>query len=460
MPAVAAKESWKPGSHRSPGRQSSRARTARASAFGSWDSRSSSSAASRSSPITVARSTDGWPPTTSAKPTSTTAATPAAPRRGTPSMARPPNTAPASRATLKPDTARMWYTPARRKLSSISRGSVDRSPSRRLASSAAEVSGSRAAMTPTAHRFTTTGQGGVSGVGGVARGAGGARGSAGPGAPAARSAPSRATPARTRTSAARGCRRLASAATGRTTAAAASRCGVGRTSHAAAPMPAVKAAAGGRSGAVSSRPSITHGDEAPDGRELLGAHAQDIAERLGRVEAPAPLALLDDALGEARPYAGERGQLRGGGAIDVERLDRRRIRRRRRGRGPARGGGAGRRGRGRLTHERRGWLVAIESLESQRRVGEAGAPFAHAQSHEQGEGQQDQEPELREGVEHGSTIPRRSRARPECQSGYAREGPPRPAGLLARFSLFLFFRSRALGRRPGGVRPGRSRGSG
>ena len=108
MPAVAAKDSWKPGSQRSPGRQSSRASTAMASAFRSWDSRSSSRAASRSSPITVARSTEGWPPTTSAKPTSATAAAPAAPRRGMPHIASPPNTAPASSATLKPDTARMW----------------------------------------------------------------------------------------------------------------------------------------------------------------------------------------------------------------------------------------------------------------------------------------------------------------------------------------------------------------
>ncbi len=108
MPAVAANESWKPGSHRSPGRQSSRRSVASARALGSCDCRSSRSAASRSSPITVARSTEGWPPTTSAKPISTTAAITATARRGIPQSARPPNTAPASSATLKPDTARMW----------------------------------------------------------------------------------------------------------------------------------------------------------------------------------------------------------------------------------------------------------------------------------------------------------------------------------------------------------------
>ena len=80
--------------------------------------------------------------------------------------------------------------------------------------------------------------------------------------------------------------------------------GAGMGSHAAAVMPAVKAAAGSRSGAASSRGSITHGDEAADGREFLGPHAQDIAESLGRVESPAPLALLDDALGEPRSHAG------------------------------------------------------------------------------------------------------------------------------------------------------------
>ncbi len=58
--------------------------------------------------MTVARRTDGWPPTTSAKPMSTAAATTATARRGIPQIARPANTAPARSATLNPDTARMW----------------------------------------------------------------------------------------------------------------------------------------------------------------------------------------------------------------------------------------------------------------------------------------------------------------------------------------------------------------
>ncbi len=81
---------------------------ATASALGSCERRSSTSAMSRSRLITVARSTEGWAPTTRAKPTSTAAATSAAPRRGMPARAEPANTAPASSATLNPETARMW----------------------------------------------------------------------------------------------------------------------------------------------------------------------------------------------------------------------------------------------------------------------------------------------------------------------------------------------------------------
>ena len=48
----------------------------------------------------------------------------------------------------------------------------------------------------------------------------------------------------------------------------------------------------------------------------------------------------------------------------------------------------------------------IEALEPLRRVGEARAPLAHAEPHQQGEGQEDQQPELRAGVEHTRTVPR------------------------------------------------------
>jgi hypothetical protein len=89
----------------SPGRHISTAMVARASAFMICDSRSRSTLRRRSSPIAVARRTDGCPPTTSANPTRTTPATTAVSRRGTPTMDSVKKTDEASRATLKPETA-------------------------------------------------------------------------------------------------------------------------------------------------------------------------------------------------------------------------------------------------------------------------------------------------------------------------------------------------------------------
>src|SRR6185436_14352078 len=105
MPAVAAKESWNPGSQRSPGRHARSASAARASALGSWDSRSSRTPPSRMSPMMVARSTEACAPTTRAKPTSAAAATPAVTRRETPTMLSVAKIDAETRATLKPDTA-------------------------------------------------------------------------------------------------------------------------------------------------------------------------------------------------------------------------------------------------------------------------------------------------------------------------------------------------------------------
>src|SRR5881628_2963757 len=101
IPAVAAKESWKPGSHRSVGLQTSSANPARQSAFMSWESRSRSTLRSRRSPITVALSTEGCPPTTKAKPTRTAAATSAVARRGTPNRDREAKTGQEGRRGLR-----------------------------------------------------------------------------------------------------------------------------------------------------------------------------------------------------------------------------------------------------------------------------------------------------------------------------------------------------------------------
>ena len=66
IPAVAAKESWKPGSWRSPGRVARMARPARARLLSTEASRSSSRAPRISTPMMAARSTDGSGPTTQA----------------------------------------------------------------------------------------------------------------------------------------------------------------------------------------------------------------------------------------------------------------------------------------------------------------------------------------------------------------------------------------------------------
>ena len=58
--------------------------------------------------MTVARSTEAWPPTTRAKPTSATPAATAVVRREMPSAADTKKTEDARSATLKPETARMW----------------------------------------------------------------------------------------------------------------------------------------------------------------------------------------------------------------------------------------------------------------------------------------------------------------------------------------------------------------
>ena len=133
-------------------------------------------------------------------------------------------------------------------------------------------------------------------------------------------------------------------------------------------MPAVKAAAGGRSGAARAAAQSLTVMKRADGRELLRAHAEDIAEGLGRVEAPAPLALLHDAL--RRAPAPRRASAASSTA--AARLTSRGL--------IGAGSGAAGRGaesrareraavpaaRGVSPHERRRRLVAIEALEPQR----------------------------------------------------------------------------------------------
>ena len=56
----------------------------------------------------VARTTEGWAPTTKANPTTTAMATTAVGRRPMPTKVNDTKTAEARMATLKPDTASTW----------------------------------------------------------------------------------------------------------------------------------------------------------------------------------------------------------------------------------------------------------------------------------------------------------------------------------------------------------------
>ena len=117
--------------------------------------------------MTAARRTDGWGPTTNANPITTTIATIAASRRPTRARLHSAQTAAASSATLKPETASTWYTPARRKAPSMSGGRPVRSPSSRPPSNAADAGGSACPMAATAWRFTRAGHGGGGSSSGV-----------------------------------------------------------------------------------------------------------------------------------------------------------------------------------------------------------------------------------------------------------------------------------------------------
>ena len=83
MPAVAAKESWKPGSQRSPGRQAQEREHRERQRVRELGLALEQDAGEQEQPHHGGAQHGGWPPTTSANPMSTTAAAiAAAPRRG------------------------------------------------------------------------------------------------------------------------------------------------------------------------------------------------------------------------------------------------------------------------------------------------------------------------------------------------------------------------------------------
>jgi hypothetical protein len=158
-PAVAANDSWRPGSTRLPGSRASNTRRAAARLFQTRLSRPRRPAARNRLPMTVARSTDGWPPTTAANAMSVASASPAARGTGRRTSLRRRNAEPATSATLKPEMARTWKTPARRKSASKVGGSWRRSPMRRPSRSEPDTAGRWVSMTSWIHSRVRSHQG-------------------------------------------------------------------------------------------------------------------------------------------------------------------------------------------------------------------------------------------------------------------------------------------------------------
>src|SRR5260370_5125331 len=90
---------------------------------------------------------------------------------------------------------------------------------------------------------------------------------------------------------------------------------VGGAIQARAQIPAARAAASGASGAAGQTNLLAHGDELAQRGQLPRPEAQHAPEPIGRVEAASPLALLDDATGEARPYSGKPRDLLHAGVV-------------------------------------------------------------------------------------------------------------------------------------------------
>src|SRR5262245_15086 len=92
----------------------------------------------------------------------------------------------------------------------------------------------------------------------------------------------------------------------------------GRRAAGAAAMPRASATATGSRGARWRPISFARRDQLANGRELLGPDAEDLAERFGRLEATAALALLQNALCESAAHARQTCELVRGRPIDVE----------------------------------------------------------------------------------------------------------------------------------------------
>src|SRR5438552_9465160 len=94
---------------------------------------------------------------------------------------------------------------------------------------------------------------------------------------------------------------------------------VGGAIQARAQIPEANAAASGARGAAGQTNLLAHGDELAQRGQLPRPQPQHVPEPVGGVEAAAPLALLDDATGEARSHPGKSRDLLHAGVIQIER---------------------------------------------------------------------------------------------------------------------------------------------
>src|SRR5712692_11860597 len=179
--------------------------------------------------------------------------------------------------------------------------------------------------------------------------------------------------------------------------------------QARAQIPRAKATASGASGTACQAILVADGDEIAERGQLPRPEPQDVPETLGRVEAAPPLALLDDATGQARAHTWKPRDLLHARVIQVERsgirhglgLDGGHARPSRSGHrwrsrrlGSRRGRPARRGSRTGLGRDGRRRVFTIEALQALGQLREPRAPFAHAEPHEEDPREEKKEPEL------------------------------------------------------------------
>ena len=155
IPAVATTESWNPIAHTSPGSRTISARTADASTDAASRGRPISVPTSAIVAITPARITDGSPPVSTTKNTTTPRQSRNRGHRVRPISAASARIGAITIATFSPETTRRWPSPAAEKSRESPGSSCESSPSTRPSRSPASFGGnSRAMERPTNPRTT------------------------------------------------------------------------------------------------------------------------------------------------------------------------------------------------------------------------------------------------------------------------------------------------------------------